>query len=618
MPGNLSADDLPLQRIYKWERERPEAIFLTQPYGGGKVRDWTWGQSVAEIRRIAEWLKAQNWEPGSRVAILSRNCAWWIMADLAIWMAGHVTVPIYPSLKAQSIRQILEHSEARACFLGATDEAEATLAGVPPSVTCVRFPTATPNDCPSWEVLVTANRPIPGYPTRAGDELSTIIYTSGTTGTPKGVMHSFNTLGYDAKVLAGLIKLNDKERVLSYLPLAHIVERAGMEGTAVYLGYRVFFSEGVDTFLADLARARPTIFLSVPRLLLKFQQGVFAKIPERKLERLLRIPILNRAVRKRVLHKLGLDTVINAACGAAPLPTEILLWYRKLGLNLAEGYGMTETLITHLPAPGSVRPGYVGSAIPGVEAKLSEDQELLIRSPMNMLGYYKNPESTKACFTADGFFRTGDLARIDPDGQLKIVGRLKEQFKTSKGKYVMPTPIESQLLAHPVVQHPIGSARAVELCGRRPRTLDGREWVHYSHTQDQAQRSGEPLSALRGRVDETESPGGMGIAAGRRCDFDGAVVVQPEGRKIVAQCASTGRKAIPPSPGTGRKIPRGSHSYAPFQGLPMCPHASHGCAPWATIFCPSGSAHNADLQPKSCIWEVGLLLCNLEVANDDW
>src|ERR1019366_4741631 len=123
---------------------------------------------------------------------------------------------------------------------------------------------------------------------------------------------------------------------------------AGMEGTAIYLGYRVFFSEGIDTFLTDLNRARPTIFLSVPRLLLKFQQGVFAKIPEHRLERLLRIPILKRAVRKRVLRKLGLDTVINAACGAAPLPPEILTWYRKLGLNLAEGYGMTETLITHL------------------------------------------------------------------------------------------------------------------------------------------------------------------------------------------------------------------------------------------------------------------------------
>src|ERR1022692_3956912 len=114
MPGNLSADDLPLQRIYKWERERPETVFLTQPYGGGKVRDWTWGQAVAEVRRIAAWLKTQDWEPGSRVAILSRNCAWWIMADLAIWMAGYVTVPIYPSLKAQSIRQILEHCGAKA------------------------------------------------------------------------------------------------------------------------------------------------------------------------------------------------------------------------------------------------------------------------------------------------------------------------------------------------------------------------------------------------------------------------------------------------------------------------------------------------------------------------
>jgi long-chain acyl-CoA synthetase len=112
---------------------------------------------------------------------------------------------------------------------------------------------------------------------------------------------------------------------------------------------------------------------------------------------------------------------------------------------------MTETLITHLPAPGSLRPGYVGCAIPGVEGKVTLDQELLIRSPMNMLGYYKNPESTQASFTADGFIRTGDLARIDPDGQLKIIGRLKEQFKTSKGKYVMPAPIESQLLAHPVV-----------------------------------------------------------------------------------------------------------------------------------------------------------------------
>jgi long-chain acyl-CoA synthetase len=451
MPGNLSADDLPLQRIYRWERERPEAVFLTQPYGGGKVRDWTWGQAMGEIRRIAAWLNSQDWEPGTRVAILSRNCAWWVMADLAIWMAGYVTVPIYPSLKAQSIRQILEHCGAKGCFLGAVDDPAAMAAAIPAGLSCVRFPTASVNDWPAWDVLVTANRPLAGNPTRPGNDLSTIIYTSGTTGTPKGVMHSFDNCSYNAKALAELIKFTSRDRVLSYLPLAHIVERIGLEGIGIYLGFRIFFSEGIDTFLADLARAQPTIFLSVPRLLLKFQQGVFAKIPEHKLNRLLRIPILNRSVKKRILRKLGLDSVTVAACGAAPLPPEILLWYRKLGLNLAEGYGMTETLITHLPTLGSVRPGFVGCAIPGVEAKLSEDQELLIRSPMNMLGYYKNPESTQPAFTADGFFRTGDLARLEPDGQLKIVGRVKEQFKTSKGKYVTPTPIESQLLAHPVV-----------------------------------------------------------------------------------------------------------------------------------------------------------------------
>ena len=142
----------------------------------------------------------------------------------------------------------------------------------------------------------------------------------------------------------------------------------------------------------------------------------------------------------------------HAACGAAPLPTEILLWYRKLGLGLLEGYGMTETMITHLPRPDAVRPGYVGPALPGVEAKVSDDGELLIRSPMNMAGYYREPEMTRDAFTADGFFRTGDLVVIDTDGQLKIVGRIKEQFKTSKGKYVAPAPIEGKLMEHPGVE----------------------------------------------------------------------------------------------------------------------------------------------------------------------
>jgi len=230
------------------------------------------------------------------------------------------------------------------------------------------------------------------------------------------------------------------------------VERAGLEGTTLYLGCRVFFSAGIETFLADVNRAQPTIFLSVPRLWFKLQQGVFEKMPRERLDKLLRIPIVDGLVRRRVLRKLGFGAVEHAASGAAPLPLDLLAWYRKLGLNLLEGYGMTETLITHLPSSGSLRPGYVGAAIQGVEAKLAENGELLIRSPMNMLGYFRDPEGTRAMFTEDRFIRTGDVAIIDPDGQLKIVGRLKEQFKTSKGKYVAPAPIESRFMAHPMVE----------------------------------------------------------------------------------------------------------------------------------------------------------------------
>jgi long-chain acyl-CoA synthetase len=443
--ATVNDGDLPLQRIYRWERERAAEVFLTQP-AEGKVRDWTWLEAAGEARRVAAYLKAQNWEPGSRVAILSKNCAWWILSDLAIWMAGHVSVPVYPSLTPQTARQIMEHSGAKACFLGATDEPMAD--SIPPGVCTIRFPTADADRSGSWDDLIAASLPMAESPIRQAGELSTIIYTSGTTGTPKGVMHSFEAFAYNAGILAEMIGLTAGQRVLSYLPLAHIVERVGVESLSVFLGSRIFFTEGLETFVADLRRAQPTIFLSVPRLMLKFQQNVFERVPRQKLDGLLRLPIVGRLVRRKVLREMGLSNVQYAACGAAPLPVDILTWFRELGLNLAEGYGMTETLVTHLPAPGAVRPGYLGNAIRGVEQKLGENSELQIRSPMNMLGYYKDPVGTRDAFLPDGFFRTGDVCEIADDGQLRIVGRIKEQFKTSKGKYVAPAPIEIRLIAH--------------------------------------------------------------------------------------------------------------------------------------------------------------------------
>ena len=133
--------------------------------------------------------------------------------------------------------------------------------------------------------------------------------------------------------------------------------------------------------------------------------------------------MVNSYVKRRILRQLGLDTVRHAACGAAPLPTEILLWYRNLGLPLMEGYGMTETMITHLPRPGAVRPGYVGPALEGVETRVGAQNELLVRSPMNMLGYFREPQMTADAFTEDGFFKTGDMVSIDSDGQVKIIGQ---------------------------------------------------------------------------------------------------------------------------------------------------------------------------------------------------
>ncbi len=439
---------LPLQQFYRWERERANDVFLTQPFGGGDVRRWTWRQAAHEVRRVAGYLKSQDLPPGSSVAILSKNCAWWMMADLAIWMAGHVTVPVYPSLRASTVRQILEHSDSRLCFIGATDEKDVASAGIPRGISVIRFPGALSMAGPEWTELVAQAQEITGNPVRGADDLATIFYTSGTTGAPKGVMHRFGAFDELARAMVKRLGLDGSQRVLSYLPLAHILERGGLELPAVLLGWQVFFTEGPATFVADVRRARPTLFYAVPRLLVKLQQGVFEKIPREKLDRLLHVPVVASLVRWRILKQLGFQAVRYAFCGGAPLAPDILLWYRNLGLNLMEGYGLTEAMITHLPGPGHVQLGYVGNAFDGVEERQADNGELLLKSAMNMIGYYKDPLGTGNAFTDEGFFRTGDIVEFSSDRQVKIVGRIKEQFKTSKGKFVIPAPIETKLMAH--------------------------------------------------------------------------------------------------------------------------------------------------------------------------
>jgi long-subunit acyl-CoA synthetase (AMP-forming) len=379
------------------------------------------------------------------------------MAELAIWMAGYTTVAIFPTETAETINYVLTHSESSLLFVGKLDPWEQQKRGVPAGLPCVAFPLAPKTDFETWDAIVARTEPLAGRPTRARDDLAMLIYTSGSTGTPKGVMITMEAFTRAAEGVARVVERRvggPDNRMLSYLPLAHSFERSWAEGGSLVDGrLHLFFAESLDTFLQDLQRTRPTVFLSVPRLWLKFQQGVFAKMPPAKLDRLLGIPILGKVVAKKIRKGLGLDHVKIAGSGSAPIPPDLISWYRRIGLPLYEGYGMTEdSSYSHMSTEEHNAPGYVGVPLEGVQVKLSPEGEVLIKSPGQCTGYYKQPELTKASFTDDGFFRTGDLGERTPDGLLKLTGRAKELFKTAKGKYVAPAPIENRINAHPLVE----------------------------------------------------------------------------------------------------------------------------------------------------------------------
>jgi long-chain acyl-CoA synthetase len=442
-----------LDYVYDHEKNLADRVWLTQPMGGGVVRDLSFKQAMDETRRIAAYLRAQGYPPGSRIAIFSKNSAWWLLADLAIWMAGHVSVPVYPTLAADSIRSILEHSGATLTFIGKLDGYATMAPGIPKELARVVMPLAPAEvEGPKWDDVIKAHEPISDSPSPAPDTLATLIYTSGSTGVPKGVMHSFKTM-CAAFAYLDVIEYRAEDRMISYLPLAHVAERSLLETLNFKVGFHVFFAESLDSFLDDVRRARPTLFGSVPRLWLKFRSGVLAKMPEKKLNLLLSIPILSGIVRKKILDGLGLDQVTRSVCGSAPIPKEVLDWYLRLGLDIKEVYAMTENFaVSHFVRPGTMGDGTVGVPLPGVEHKLGENHEVLMKSPGLMLGYYNAPELTKDAIDAEGWLHTGDQGAIDAQGRLKITGRVKETFKTSKGKYVAPAPIENKLLAHGAVE----------------------------------------------------------------------------------------------------------------------------------------------------------------------
>jgi long-chain acyl-CoA synthetase len=379
------------------------------------------------------------------------------MSDLAIWLAGYVSVPLYPTLAPETIRQILEHSESKACFVGKLDGWEHMKPGVPANMPCISYP-LSPADArqayEGWDAICARTQPLQGNPLRAEDDLATLIYTSGTTGMPKGVMHSFGNFAWALDKGIQRIPMSGEDRMLSYLPLAHVVERMLVEHGWLRTAMHVYFADSLDTFAADLQRAQPTIFFSVPRLWVKFQQTIQHKMPPAKLDLLLSIPIIGGLVRKKIQKALGLDKCNFAAGGAAPMPIALLQWYAKLGIHINEGYGMTENLaLSHITEPGKNQQGTVGPTYAGVEHRIDATSgEIQMRSQALMQGYYKEPEKSREAFTDDGWLKTGDKGSIDGQGLLRITGRVKDLFKTGKGKYVAPAPIEDKLVMHEAVE----------------------------------------------------------------------------------------------------------------------------------------------------------------------
>lgn len=437
-----------IDKFCEFENIRANKLFLAEPVNG-VYRNFTWQQAGNQVRCMAAALKQMGLGKNDKIAILSKNCAHWIMTDLAIAMAGCISVPLYPNITPEALNEIIVHSESKAIFIGKLDNPEELRKGVPDEMIRISFPFYPNADCLNWDELIQEIEPLQGKPEIDPQSLACIVYTSGTTGQPKGVMHTFHAVGFAVDSFLKSYPDIKEEIFFSYLPLCHVAERMLVECGAVFTGSCVYFVESMDSFAKNLADTKPTVFLAVPRIWEKLQEGILKKMPQKKLNRLLAIPIISSIIKKAIRKKLGLGNARFIFTGASPINTAVLHWFAKLDILIQEAYGMTENVaLSHSNRKGAVRFGTVGQSYHGVEVRLGKDNEVQVKSEASMLGYYKESALTAECFE-DGFLRTGDEGSIDADGYLTITGRIKDQFKTSKGKYIMPAPIESKFLQNP-------------------------------------------------------------------------------------------------------------------------------------------------------------------------
>lgn len=429
----------PLEMLYHWEHETPDKVYLRQPKNL-KWSEYTWRDVADQVRKIASFLKSKNYPEGSRIAIWSANSKDWPICDLAIMLAGHISVPIYPGQDVDSARYIFEHSQARLLFAGSFDQAARLEEALLEDMEVVAMLGCSVDAATTLDDIVRDFPPFEDSPVPNPDDVFTIIYTSGTTGHPKGVMHMHKTPGHVVPGLAQNFRMMEPDsRCFSFLPMSHAAERIVVEMCSLYANATVSFSEGLETFAEEVRSVQPTLFFAVPRLWVKFKEGVDAKIPPQMQAS------LTDEQKQAIAHQLGLGEAKMIITGSAPCPRDVQDWFLEMGIALRDGYGMTENFIHGCAWIKDDRPisGCVGQPMhESVQVRLSPEGEIQFKSAGLMKGYYKNPEKTAEVMD-DGWYCSGDSGRFDEDGNLWVTGRISEVFKTSKGKFVVPTRLEN-------------------------------------------------------------------------------------------------------------------------------------------------------------------------------
>ena len=443
-------------KFYEWEKQLKDKPYLKQPFGD-KWEEYTWGEVGDMARRLATGLKSLNLREGAHIGIYSKNCREWIISDLAIVMAGYVSVPFFPSLNGKELAYIMDYGDVDALFIGKIETWDQIKDDLPEGMPLIKFPhydgCSNVTKGHEWFEFIDSHEPMQNPNKPKLSDLWTIIFTSGTTGNAKGVMLTYQAIDGIKVVLDDPnnplgIKHDGNNDFISYLPLNHIFERVVIEWCSFRYGGTISFVESLDTFAKNLKAVQPHVFAAAPRVWTKLQLGLLTKFPQKKLDTLLKIPLLSSLLKKLIKKGLGFSKARIVVSGSAPMPVELIEWFRKVGVYITNGYGMTENcaICSSVDGRDFEKLHTVGQPQKGVELKIDQETgEILMKGPFIMKGYYKNDELTNTTLRG-GWLHTGDKGFLDEDNYLHITGRVADSFKTSKGEYIEPLTLEQHFV----------------------------------------------------------------------------------------------------------------------------------------------------------------------------